>query len=413
MDTLDTFDNPAVENAGSSGLDTFDDGSYTDGNYEEQGQDSTEGKKETTEGIDPDSQVNLLDDQEENEGKDEGDKGDDDKGDKESDKPDEESKDGQPDKTDDKPEVTEPTGKVIKAFKDGKGYEVPQEATVRVKVNGKNELVPVQELINNYSGKTAWDTKFTELSKERDTFKQEFEQYTQERDYIREQLTEVRSLAEKALSGEANPLDFVNNLLDQMNINSYDFNKALRSHLAEEFEVFSEMTEAEREAYWLKQKTEYLERKQETSMKQLNDRKAQEELIKKVDSLRQTHGVSEDQYVSAFNDLSELGYKDITPEQIVKYAAMVEPTAIAESLVTPYLDQLSDEGADELIVSLAKMLYEDKSLTPEQVKKHLAEEFEVETLVSELNSKVVKEDPKPYKAKNTDASKYESFDDFE
>lgn len=423
-ETLDTFDNGDYTETQPSGLDTFDEGVYTDGpedsadvQDQEQESDKEDGQKSTEkpEDFDEDSQVNQLDEKEEEKGKDD---------EKESDKGDEETKSGDKESTDDKPdenstpdEDARPAGKVIKAFQDGKAYNVPQEAQIRVKVDGKNEKVPVQELINNYSGKVSWDKKFSELSEEKNHYKAERDQYDQEKTIIQQQLATSRELAVKSLNGEARPLDFVNNVLDQMNINSYDFHKALRESMAEELSYYNEMTEIEREAYELKQRNEYLEQKQETSTKSSQEQKAQEELIQRVDSLRQTHGVSEEQYVAAFNDLSDMGIEDLSAENVVKYAVMVEPTAKAESLVEPYLDQLSDDEADALIVDIAKQLQRNKSLTTEEVAKFLAEEYEVEDIVSDLKDKVGKEANSNNfqygKQRVTEDSGLESFDDFD
>ena len=44
-------------------------------------------------------------------------------------------------------------------------FNVDSDASFKVKVDGQNVDVPLQELINNYSGKTAWDKKFTEIGK--------------------------------------------------------------------------------------------------------------------------------------------------------------------------------------------------------------------------------------------------------
>lgn len=405
-------------------MDTFDEGPYTQGPMNEKetsqgGEKSTETKSQEAkssqegESFDEDSQVNQLDEKEEKAAKSDEKKSD--KGDEEDKSGDKESKDSESDKDTPADKDAQPTGKTVKAFQDGKRYEIPQDAEVRVKVDGKNVKVPVQELINNYSGKESWDKKFSELSEEKNQYQAEKEQYTQEKEYIQRQLFETRQLAVKALQGEANPLDFVNNLLDQMNLNSYDFHKALRESMAEEWSLYSEMTEVEREAYELKQRNEFLERKQETSEKTLQEQKAQEELLQYVDSLRQTHGVSEEEYVSAHNALSELG-GEFSAEDVVKYAAMVEPTIRAEQLVEPYLEQLSDEKADELIVQLAREFYADKSLTNDEVAKFLAEEYEVEDIVSTLEEKVVKEDNNFQYGKNRpqeESTGIESFDDFD
>jgi hypothetical protein len=417
MDNLDTFDSPADV---SSALDTFDDGNYTtdDGEIDVQDQES-QSDQEDGQGskgakkVDTNSQVAALEDQEEKAAEREKE---DSEGDKKSDDSDEESENSETDDADAQPEAPAFEGKAVKIFKDGKAFEVPQDGAIRVKVDGKNEVVPVQELINNYSGKQSWDKKFTELSNEKASYVKEKQQYEEEKNYIATQIQSAREIAVKALQGETAPIDFVNNLLDLMNIDQYNFNKSLRQQLFQEFEVYADMTEAEREAYELRQKNAFLERKHETSREQFERQKAQEELEFKVANLRQTHGVSEEQFVSALNDLTELGMADPSPEQIVRYAAMVEPTQTAESLVKPYLDQMSDEAADKLIVSIAKELYEDKSLTPEQVKQYLAEEFEVDSIVSELNERASAHAGKPVKGSNTSRNSsngVESFDDFD
>lgn len=409
-ETLDTFDE-GTYTEGESGLDTFEDGSYTNEEETSTNEETTSSQKR--EEVDNDSQVAQLDEKEEKRTEDKEEKTK--EGDKEAKGDDSERKDAEADKDTAKAETPTPTGKTVKAFQDGKRYEIPQDAEIKVKIDGKNVKVPMQELINNYSGKESWDKKFSELSEERNQYKQERDQYDQEKNYIQEVLQETRGLAVKALQGEVNPLDFVNNLLDQMNLNSYDFHRALRESMSEEISLYNEMTEIEREAFELKQKTDYLERKQETSARSLADQQAQEELIQRVDQLRQTHGVSEEQYVAAFNDLSELGHKDLTADQIVRYAAMVEPTTRAEQLVKPYEDQLDDDQFDTLVVDIAQQLFKDRDLTDEQVKRFLAEEFMVEDILNDLEEKGIKDVPKKnsYHRYQDDTAGYETFDDFD
>lgn len=415
-ETLDTFDE-GTYTEGDAGLDTFDDGSYTEGPMDEKEEVTSKSQKTQSrqkgEEVDSDSQVSQLDEKEEKESEDDEEKSN--KRNEEAKSDDKKSNDIKSDKDTSTDKNAPLAGKTIKAFQDGKRYEVPQDAEVKVKIDGKNVKVPVQELINNYSGKESWDKKFSELNEERTQYRQERDQYDQEKQYIQQLLGSTRDLAVKALSGEANPLDFVNNLLDEMNLNSYDFHRALRESMSEEISLYNEMTEIEREAFELKQKTDYLERKQETSARSLADQQAQEELIQRVDHLRQTHGVSEEQYVAAFNDLSELGHRELTAEQIVRYAAMVEPTTRAESLVTPYIDQLDDDSFDTLVVDIAQQLYKDKSLTDEQVKRFLAEEFEVEDILNDLEEKGIREDTSKYSysSRQESTGDLESFDDFD
>lgn len=55
----------------------------------------------------------------------------------------------------------------------GKTVDIGDGMLVPVKVDGKSMRVPVSELISNFSGKHAWDRRFSELSTEKRTFTQE------------------------------------------------------------------------------------------------------------------------------------------------------------------------------------------------------------------------------------------------
>jgi hypothetical protein len=55
--------------------------------------------------------------------------------------------------------------------------EIPANITIPHKVDGEEVEIPLQELLNNYSGKQAWDKRFSELDVER-------KEYQKERDIV-------------------------------------------------------------------------------------------------------------------------------------------------------------------------------------------------------------------------------------
>ena len=63
-------------------------------------------------------------------------------------------------------------------------FNVDSDASFKVKVDGQNVDVPLQELINNYSGKTAWDKKFTEIGKEKKTLEFEKSSLTKQKESL-------------------------------------------------------------------------------------------------------------------------------------------------------------------------------------------------------------------------------------
>jgi len=394
-------------------LDTFDDGDYTtgpmDGAEEQLGSDDDEGSSfaevgkegQSTEGetvqtkegeeIDEDSQLNLLDEKEETGRKEE--EKEDSKG---SDKQDEEDKDGdeesESDATskDDAPEDSrEPATDVrtIKGFADGKSYEVPENIEIKTKVAGKWEKPTLQELKDNYSGKQVWDRKITEASEKEAAVNQREEILESEMKVVQEHFGTIRQLTEAGLKGEVDPLSATNYLLDLMGVNTVDYNKAMFNHMADQFDAYSEMTESEREAHWIKKENEYLVKRQESLTNRQSEQQSQAELAQKIHSLREAHSISEEDYVSAENDLKAEN-QDYSPEQVVQAARLKPLLNQADDLISPYLEQLTDEEAMKLSVEIATTMFKTPQMTSEQVKTFLAEQFEVEEIMTEIEKKV-------------------------
>lgn len=419
-------------------IETFDDGNYVDSlddaNLEDQdswgeeedsndswdeedtdsGEEEGEEEERNRDEIDEDSTLNMLEESEDK--KTEKDEEEDSDKDEDSEKTDEDSESDELSKDDvgaDADSSSEGV-RILKAFKDGKEYEVPEDATIRVKVDGKWQKVPVTELRDNYAGKVAYDEKFSALSKDRNEFKKESEQYQQEISSLRDHLINIRQLTEKGMRGEVSPNSAMNYLLDLMQINTVDYNKAVLANSADEFGEYLQMTEFEREAYWAKKENEYLVRKQESSMRKSREEQTQAEFRSKLNQLREAHGISEDDYVSAETDLKSQNVKDITPELVVQAAKLKPLVSTAQDLIEEYLDQMSDDEANELVVEISTSMLKNPRLSPQKVKQLLAAQFHVEKIKNSLEKKgVLKKEQKVVSKKSSKPTKeIESFDDF-
>jgi hypothetical protein len=423
-------------------LDTFDEGPYTNGPMEEeipadavtdegsgeqaptQGQvaeaktGKTEEEMDTFEDpIDPNSQVNLLEEKEdtgEKEAKESAPEG------NEEPKSEDEEPEQQSTKQDDAAtndgETTEDV-RTLKAFRDGKAYEVPADATFKVKVAGKNEKVTLEELRDNYSGKTHWDKKFSEFQNDRKTWEEDKNSYQSEIAEIRDHFVNIASLVKGAQAGEMSPTAATEYLLDLMGANTLEYSKAMYEHMAEEFNLYSQMTEVERDSFWTRKENAYLSKKHESLMKSQSERQAQVELQRQVETLREAHGISEEEYVSAEKDLEMEGVpkEQLTPDNIVKAARMKPLVDTAHELIEPYLEQLSDDEANDLIVHMAKEMFENSHIQASDFKNVLAEQFKVPTLVEKIEQR----HPTAKTVKTTNEQPvntvygYESWDDFD
>ena len=403
-------------------FDTFEDGDYTDGPMEEgetfgeEEQDSEETSEQTQEEeeVSADSQVSLLDEKEdtgseEDEKDDEKESSDKNEEDEESDEDSESESESKDDSGEDDGSTEEPV-RAIKAFSEGKQYDIPENATIRTKVDGKWEKPTLQELKDNYSGVIAHDRKFSDLGDRVKAQDSKETTYEAEITKLQGHMGNISNLVKGAMAGEVNPSDAMDYLLDLMGADTLQFNKLAMEHQAEQYDMYSQMTESEREAYWTKKENAVLTKKQESLTTNQAAEHTRAELSSKVNSLRETHGISEEAYVSAENDLKAEGFKDLSPENIVQAAQLQPLLAQAEESIEPYLDQLDDEEASELAVDIATRMLGNPDLTLDQVKKLLAEQFEVETIVSKLEKKTGGKKVSK-KATSKKVVEFESFDD--
>lgn len=343
-----------------------------------------------------DSQLNALDkkedepeDKEEDEEDDEKEPEKDDKGEKEG-KEDEKDDKSKPEDEQESKEDKKPEGKTLRLFQDGKKYEVPVDAQVRVKVAGKWEKVPVSELRDNYAGKQHWDQKFEEIGNKEQTLSQKAEELTRVQTHLRSTIEDTTSALSEALQEGGDPMQAVNKIVDMLNVDSYDFNRALFSHMQEKLETLSTMDEYEREAYWLREKNEHLSKKHESFEESLRNTQAREERISKIDQMREAHGVSEDDFVSAFNELSNNGQNEVELDRVVQWASAKPHIMNANELIKPYEDQLSDDEIDQMVARVASTMKGNPELTKEDMATWLASYYEVEDYVEQANSKAGK-----------------------
>lgn len=359
-----------------------------------------EGEIETFDNIDPNSVLKQLDekedstetekeeekDQKKEEGKE--DKKENKENDEKSLKSEKEDNE-QEDKGDNKENSPE-SGKTLKLFKDGKKYEVPLDASMKVKVNSKGEKVTIAELRDHYSGKQAWDKKFSELDQRDKELTAKNEELTKVQTGIKSTLEDVTTSLKQSLEEGGDPREAINKIVDLLQVDSYDFNRALMDSMTDELDRLYHMDESEREAYWLKKKNEHLQKRHESFEEKLNQSKAQEERLKQVDQMREAHGVSEEDFVSAYEQLSQAGMKDLSHEQVIKYAASVPFVTQAEELLKPYDEQLSDDEMEGMMARIANTLKTNKDVTKEDMAAWLAQHYEVEDYVQQANSKAEK-----------------------
>lgn len=410
------------ELSGGESIESFDDmevKTLEDAKVEEGGKKPESDEEDTFENgyyEDKTKQTDMLDEEEDGEPKQEEkkeDKKEDDKDDKPSEK-EPESKEEEPKKDEEKPSF-----KPIKVKQGDKTVDLDPNATVKVKVNGKNEIVTIDELRQNYSGEKAWSEKIETANEKLHIAEEKLSAFQEEKAQIAQELEQVSKLLDKE---DGDPLEALYYLLDITGRDANTYSKKVFDFMEEKVQEMSEMDDVEKELYWTNQKLKAIENNQAAKAKQQEESQAEMEALARVDKLRESHGVSEEDFVQAFDELSELGYGDdeITPEMVVGYHAIKPHYDKATELCSQFEDDLGDDDMSDLVHETAITLKAYPNISEEEAitisaKKLGFEVDSVDDIIEELNDGVneeVKNSPKlKYKDKGEDH--IESFDDFE
>lgn len=403
FDDNEVIDLPSEDIDGAEGDSANDEGSYESFDDDE--------VKDIDDGVLSDKQTNQLEDDDGSDEKEEEDK------EEKKEEPKEEKEDKQ-EKEDEEPAKKEFKGKPVKIkAPNGETMEVDSEATFKVKVDGKNEIVTLDELRTNYSGKVAWDKKFDDITREKLEVESTLERQTAEREEITGHLSKI---AEMLDDPEISPIEALNYLVDMSGRNKLDFNRKVMDFMAPLVRSLDEMDEVERDLYWNKQEIDYIKSNQAAEAEKIEKSKAQREKIESINKLRESHGVDEDQFVKSYRELESLGYKDVTAEQAVEYAVMKPHYETSEQICGQFQDDLGDDELDKLVTEVALTLRKNPSLPHEKVLDIAVSTlgWDIEELeeLEELESKTSKRERE---IKDSDRKygnqkyEYESFDDFE
>lgn len=295
-------------------------------------------------------------------------------------------------------------------------FNVDSDASFKVKVDGKNEDVPLQELINNYSGKTAWDKKFTEIGKEKKNLEFESNKLLKQKEFLDNHLyNAIIPLKDP----NKNPIDSLLYLVEMSGEDPYNAYRRIMEANLEELGGLLDMTELERELYFHKKKDELHGNAQKKRNDSIQKEQAFNQVLNKVDQLRQAFNVSEEAFVDASEELesiyngSGLNANNITDEAVVDYASLKPHIAVVKKLVAPYEENISESKYGDVVAELARNL-RNEDLDEATIKQILARNFSVEEDVKELNSKVYNKSAKApvKKTLKEDSKSFESFDDW-
>jgi hypothetical protein len=172
--------------------------------------------------------------------------------------------------------------------------ELTPDTMVRHKVSGQEVDVKLDDLLSEFSGKTDWSRKYTELDKTKKSLA--------ERDQVLNRfqgtIKQFRQIAEQ---DPANALEF---LLDSYGANGRETLKGIHQQWAEKYQEMSQLDDGERKAREFEDEATYYKRKLEQQAEHQKRQQENAALVQKVETLKQQHGFKQEEFVAGYQELA-------------------------------------------------------------------------------------------------------------
>ncbi len=245
--------------------------------------------------------------------------------------------------------------------------EVAAESMVPVKVNGKTEMVKLQEVLNGYSGQSHLDRQFNQFKKEKTEFESQ-----------RSALVGVVSKINQALS-DGDFRGFVDIVAESMGQDPDKIYNEMIGKIEEKAEQTALLSDEEKTYAKSQRELEYYKSKEQKLKEAAAKQKEFQTLDAKVQKILDTSKLDKQTFVNRYEEIVKLGSvkpQDITPEMVAKYHSNMVKIETVEKVIeelAPELENKIDEvnklasyaiqidASDEDIKEAVKQLYSNQS----------------------------------------------------
>jgi hypothetical protein len=233
-------------------------------------------------------------------------------------------KSAKPEETEEPEVLAKPPRKTIKAKYEDNELDLDEESLIPVKINGKEEFVQVKDLLGNYSGKVAWDKKFSEVDQSRRSVAAQELKLKQASDSIRD------------IYNEQDPTTKLFKMANLVGVDPVEFRQKFFDENISLLEKYYSMTEDERKADALAYETNIHKMRADTLEKGIKEKEDYQSLHSKIHQLRASHDVSEQEFIQKYDQLEQyvnagqMSGKLVTPEYIMQSINMDKLWSAAE-----------------------------------------------------------------------------------
>ena len=306
-------------------------------------------------------------------------------------------------------EVGEPDldAKIFKALSGEDEIEIRGDALLKLKVDGEEVEMTVEDVINGTSGQEAIKKRFGELGAQNKELINEKTKWTQEKSYFDQRLkTALQLLNDDPLAGFAS-------FVEMSGMDSAKWLDAFLPKMTEQFQSLADMTEGERKQYEQSVLTQQREARLTAKEAEINTQHQHQQVLRQVNELKAKFEIDDDVFKEKFLELEQLQKNgkiagEITPDfvaDVVRYDRTEAKIKAVAEVVRPSL--LQDRNAMGDLTEILLNQDPKGDFTEDDIKDIVIQAFPETSGVEDSLSKKVR---KSGKASGTNSAKEEAAD---
>lgn len=304
---------------------------------------------------------------------------------------------------------------VVLDFKDY--VEKLDNIKIRHMIDGELKEIDLKEAlkknINDYVGHTTVDKRFTEFDKEKKAFNQEKQQV----------VSYIENFAK--MTKEGNILGGLGYFAQFANLPEFVIKEQLLAALSNEYERRKGLTADQIQNELLKQENDFLAQLKESETKKLSNEKAKKDLQTSINSLREAHNITEDEWSLAFKEVDKelpSTVKKIPAKAVVEKVLSKRKDTEISLQISEAVKGYEDKVSDEYINEFKKLIKEyPGTLSPEELKQAVIvsfsqnqesskEDLGKKEVEKELTEKVIKKNKPQVEEEKEDLASYIDWD---
>lgn len=226
------------------------------------------------------------------------------------------------------------------------------DGLLKVKVDGKEVDVKVQDLVDNYSGKTNWSKKYQDLAEDKKAMQDS-----------------INTLYDRLVK-QGDALGAIEVLAEALGADPLTTRKQIKTTLVKQLQEFASLSPEEQRLRELQEELSW-HKQQKESERALGEVKAKQAALKsQLDKVQETYGLSTEQLVATYEELRALDVAEAdlekNPDLIGQYHKAKQTRAGIEDILKEAEAEFETEPAKlDAIERLTKVmqLYPDMTLT--------------------------------------------------